>query len=212
MTKEANNTEAKALDAKAKRDAAAIAKIVTPRVGDTLETLREDVAKAAIGDYGATARYASLLTSTYGKDWHNVELPNKAAGLKPGDNMTASVFAERSALYDALRAKLHSNPSVVWARIKKHNASADATAEKAAKKEALASASDEEKAAMEKEAAVQKVKDLRERALDTLTALNAALAKVGGLSDDMFQCKGQIEKAIKAINPAFVVKVQQTSK
>jgi hypothetical protein len=214
MTTNKKEATDKAALAKAKRDDAARAKLVALKPTDTIESLCVEVAKSASSDYGATGRFAALLTATYGAAWTAVDLPNRkqADKLTPGNNLQASLFAVRNRLYDELDARLHANPSVVWGRIKKHVTDAVNAEKKAAEKAALANATPEEKAKAEKEAALEKVKSLRERALDNLTALNAAMAKVEGLSDDMFQCKANIEKAIKAINPAFVIKVAKTAK
>jgi hypothetical protein len=221
MGKQAN-TAAVAAAAKAKaaeqaRIAKAAVSLVAAKPGETLESVRKDFATASTKSYGATGRYANLLTATYGAGWEKVELPNKAGGLTAGDNMQAAIFGERAALGDVIRAEcilkgVTANPSVYWTRIKQYVTALEAAAEKAAKAEALAKATPEEKAKAESDAAAQKVKDLRERALDTLTALRAAMAKAGSLSDDMAQCQGQIDKAIKAINPTWSAPIIKTAK
>ena len=79
----------------------------------TLETLRAGVAEAVKRAYGAERRYAEALNQTFSFDWFDVEANDTSADAKP-------VHAEKKALYAELKNADHSNPSTVWARIRKY--------------------------------------------------------------------------------------------
>ena len=79
-----------------------------------LETLRKGVAEAVKRAYGAERDYAIALNAMFaGFDWFDVEANDTTEGAKP-------VHAEKKALYVELKAAAHSNPSTVWARIRKY--------------------------------------------------------------------------------------------
>jgi hypothetical protein len=88
-----------------------INKVVTAPV--SLDSLRQAVADAVVRAYGAERAYAVQLNSTFGFDWFEVEASDVAESAKP-------VHAEKGELYKVLKAAKHSNPSTVWARIRKY--------------------------------------------------------------------------------------------
>jgi hypothetical protein len=222
--KEIDTTAAKAEVAAAKRRAAAVAKMTATQPGDTFETLAVSVAKGAASDYGATGRYAALLNATFGSTWLDVELPTRAqaAKLKPGDNVQAALFANRNNLYDELDARNYPNPSVIWGRIRKHSeteaALAAAAAAAKAKEKLEAAMTPEEKAEAEKADAAakaqEKAKDLLNRVLDNLRALDNAMTKVGpaNLADEMRKAQVKMQEAIKALDANYIPAVVKTSK
>lgn len=77
------------------------ANIVSP----LLAQARTACADAVVRGYGATRDYACELISTFGSSWFVTE--------------TEEIKAEKTAFYTLLKAGNHSNPSVVWARVKK---------------------------------------------------------------------------------------------
>ena len=77
-----------------------------------LATLRTEVAEAVKRQYGAERRYAVALNAMFGFDWFTVEATDGSEEAKP-------VHAEKKELYKALKEAKHSNPSTVWARIRK---------------------------------------------------------------------------------------------
>lgn len=79
----------------------------------SLVTLRQAVADAVVRAYGAERAYAVQLNSTFGFDWFEVEANDVSDQAK-------SVHAEKGELYKVLKAASHSNPSTVWARIRKY--------------------------------------------------------------------------------------------
>lgn len=78
-----------------------------------LEVLRKDVAAAVVRAYGAERAYAVALNATFAFDWFAVEANDTTEQAKP-------VHAEKKALYAELKGAKHSNPSTVWARIRKY--------------------------------------------------------------------------------------------
>ncbi len=81
----------------------------------SLDTLRANVADAVVRAYGAEREYAKALNAQFaGFDWFEVEANDVSDAAKP-------VHAEKKALYAVLKGK-HSNPSTVWARVRKYGA------------------------------------------------------------------------------------------
>ena len=82
----------------------------------SLDTLRKGVAEAVKRGYGAERAYAQALNLAFGSfDWFNVEATDTTESAKP-------VHAEKKALYAELKAVAHTNPSTIWARIRKYGA------------------------------------------------------------------------------------------
>jgi hypothetical protein len=79
----------------------------------TLGALRQAVADAVVRAYGAERAYAVALNSQFGFDWFEIEANDTTESAKP-------VHAEKGELYKVLKAAKHSNPSTVWARIRKY--------------------------------------------------------------------------------------------
>ena len=86
--------------------------VINPEVS-TLQSLRLDVAEAGVRQYGAERRYAEALCDNLPAEWFLVEHNDKSADAKP-------VHAEKAALYEVLKAANHTNPSTVWARVRKY--------------------------------------------------------------------------------------------
>ena len=78
-----------------------------------LETLRKGVAEAVKRAYGAERDYAVALNALFTFEWFDIEANDTAETAKP-------VHAEKKALYVELKGANHSNPSTVWARIRKY--------------------------------------------------------------------------------------------
>ena len=80
-----------------------------------LAALRTAVAETVKRQYGAEREYAVALNAEFTFAWFDVEASDKSDTAKP-------VHAEKSELYKVLHAAKHSNPSTVWARIRKYAA------------------------------------------------------------------------------------------
>lgn len=79
----------------------------------SLATLRQGVAESVKRAYGAERAYALALNASFGFDWFNVEANDTSPEAK-------TVHAEKKELFAALKAVEHTNPSTVWARIRKY--------------------------------------------------------------------------------------------
>ena len=84
---------------------------VTTEVNDNLTIARTAVAECLVRGYGAMKEYASVLNATFAFAWYDVEHTDV------GDEAKA-INVEKKAFYKALKDALHTNPSVVWARIR----------------------------------------------------------------------------------------------
>lgn len=78
-----------------------------------LAALRTAVAETVKRQYGAEREYALALNAEFTFAWFDIEASDKSETAKP-------VHAEKSELYKVLHAAKHSNPSTVWARIRKY--------------------------------------------------------------------------------------------
>ena len=79
----------------------------------SLETLRKGVAEAVKRAYGAERAYAKALNAMFTFDWFTFEASDNSEDAK-------LVKAEKTLLYTELKAADHTNPSTVWARIRKY--------------------------------------------------------------------------------------------
>ena len=80
-----------------------------------ISTLRVEVAASTASAYGAMRRYAVALNASLPAFWYEVEANDT------GDD-AGVVHAEKKALYAELKKVKHSNPSVIWARVRKYGA------------------------------------------------------------------------------------------
>lgn len=78
-----------------------------------LAALRTAVAETVKRQYGAEREYAVALNAEFTFAWFDIEASDKSETAKP-------VHAEKGELYKVLHAAKHSNPSTVWARIRKY--------------------------------------------------------------------------------------------
>lgn len=79
----------------------------------TLASLRAGVAESVKRAYGAERDYARGLNALFAFDWFEIEATDTT------DNGKA-VKAEKGLLYTELKAAEHTNPSTIWARIRKY--------------------------------------------------------------------------------------------
>jgi len=79
----------------------------------SIEALRQGVADAVKRAYGAERSYAQALCNTLPAEWYLVEHSDKGEDAK-------KVHAEKKALFKVLNDAEHTNPSTVWARVRKY--------------------------------------------------------------------------------------------
>ncbi len=78
-----------------------------------IATLRKGVAEAVKRAYGAERSYAKALNAMFTFDWFAFEASDTSEEAK-------LVKAEKTLLYTDLKAADHTNPSTIWARIRKY--------------------------------------------------------------------------------------------
>jgi hypothetical protein len=150
----------------------------------SLETLRKGVADAVVRAYGAERDYAIALNAMFTTDWFAVEANDTSETAKP-------VHAEKKALYVELKAAKHSNPSTVWARIRKYGKE-----ERYGKPEAAEGA---EGAEGEGEGAGNTPRDPMTRNIEELVALYKFNVRQEGLNDKLKRAQIHIVEALRAL-------------
>jgi hypothetical protein len=79
-----------------------------------IEVLEQDVADAVVRAYGSERRYSQALNALFpSMDWFMFEASDTSDDAK-------LVKVRKTALYAKLKAAEHTNPSTVWARIRKY--------------------------------------------------------------------------------------------
>ena len=86
---------------------------ITSVSGASIESLRIQVGEALVRAYGAERTYAQALCSFLPAEWYLVEHNDSSDSAK-------LVHAEKKALFVVLKAAQHSNPSTIWARVRKY--------------------------------------------------------------------------------------------
>jgi hypothetical protein len=148
----------------------------------SLATLRQGVAESVKRAYGAERAYAQALNASFGFDWFNVEANDTSVEAK-------TVHAEKKELFAALKAVEHTNPSTVWARIRKYG-----KAEKYPQAEGA-----EGEAEGEAEGAGNRNKSPMVRNIDDLLALYKFNMRQDGLPPQVASAQVYIVKALEAL-------------
>lgn len=149
-----------------------------------LQALRLAVADAVVRAYGAEREYAVALNNAFTFDWFAVEANDTSEQAKP-------VHAEKKALYAVLKAANHSNPSTVWARIRKYGKE-----ERHGKPEAEAGAEGGEG---EGEGAGNKPRDVVTRNVEELIALYKFNKRQESLPEKVREAQKSIASALMAL-------------
>lgn len=79
----------------------------------SIEALRVNVAQAVESSYGAMRSYAQALCEVLPAEWYLVEHNDTSDSAK-------LVHAEKKELFKLLKGANHSNPSTIWARVRKY--------------------------------------------------------------------------------------------
>ena len=87
--------------------------VVSPASESVIDTLRANVAEANVRAYGAEREYGIALCSVLPAEWYLVEHKDTSDNAK-------LVHAEKGKLFDVLKKANHTNPSTVWARVRKY--------------------------------------------------------------------------------------------
>jgi hypothetical protein len=86
---------------------------ITSVSGASVEALRVRVADSVASSYGAMREYAQALCGSLPVEWYLVEHADTSDSAK-------LVHAEKKALFVELKKANHSNPSTIWARVRKY--------------------------------------------------------------------------------------------
>ena len=149
----------------------------------TLETLRQDVADAVVRAYGAERTYGIKLCSVLPEFWYKTEHGDKGEDAK-------KVHAEKKELFKVLNAAKHSNPSTVWARVRKY-------AQEHA--EPKTPTPEGEVAPTEAPVGARQNRSLTLRLIEELSTLFKATKNADSLSDKERNCQTHIASALTAM-------------
>jgi hypothetical protein len=167
--------------------------VITP-AGTDLQALRVEVGEATIRQYGAERRYAEALCAVLPAEWYLVEHNDKGEDAK-------KVHAEKDALYKVLKAANHTNPSTVWARVRKYAREHIEGVPEKTKGEGTGEGEGEGEGTGARHT---RSPDLR--LIEDLSALWKFLGRQQSLSDKQAQCKIHISSALNAmgVNPSTI--------
>lgn len=148
----------------------------------TISELRTEVANAVVRAYGAERSYAQALCDFLPTEWYLIEHSDKGADAK-------QVHAEKKELFAVLKKAEHTNPSTVWARVRKY---AQEYIEGVPEKTEGATDSDAKVGARQN-------RSLTLRLVEELTTLYKATKNADSLSDKERDCQTHIASALTAM-------------
>ena len=116
MTATRAKAKAKAAARTAKAAKALETKALAAAKAKTLDQLQASFVTATINGEGSTLSFATGLNAEFGKGWQMVALSGPCSN--PNEKaLRDNIKARKASLYEALKAKGHTNPSVVWSRV-----------------------------------------------------------------------------------------------
>lgn len=86
---------------------------LTTAIESTLAVKRHEVAESQLRQYGAERDYSKTLNEVFSFNWFEFEASDTSDEAK-------AVKVEKKALYAELKQANHTNPSTVWARVRKY--------------------------------------------------------------------------------------------
>ena len=146
----------------------------------TLEALRQGVADAVKRAYGAERDYAHKLCDVLPVEWYLVEHNDKGEDAK-------QVHAEKKALFKALNEAEHTNPSTVWARVRKYA------------QEHIEGTPEKTEGSTDASVGARQNRSLTLRLVEELTTLYKATKNADSLSDKERQAQTHITSALIAM-------------
>ena len=150
---------------------------------NTIEDLRKAVADAVVRAYGAEREYAQALCGTLPVEWYLVEHRDTSPLAK-------LVHGEKKALFAVLNAAKHTNPSTVWARVRKYAQEYI---------EGVPEATTEGESNGESDGTARHTRSLNLRLIEDLSILWKATARAESLSDKERQAQTHIASALTAL-------------
>ena len=148
----------------------------------SLSDLRNNVAEAVVRAYGAEREYAIKVCEVFPFPWYLVEHNDKGDEAK-------LVHAEKKELFKVLNSAKHSNPSTVWARVRKY-------AQEYAEPK---TAENETPTAETSSVGARQNRSLTLRLVEELTTLYKACKNADSLSDKERDCQTHIASALTAM-------------
>jgi hypothetical protein len=150
----------------------------------SLSDLRNNVGEAVTRAYGAERDYGIRLCAELPEFWYKVEHQDKGEDAK-------KVHAEKKELFKVLNGAKHSNPSTVWARVRKYaQEHAEPKVETAEGESAEAEGS---------KVGARQNRSLTLRLVEELTTLYKATKNADSLSDKERDCQTHIASALTAM-------------
>ena len=146
----------------------------------SLEALRQGVADAVKRAYGAERDYAHKLCDVLPVEWYLVEHNDKGEDAK-------QVHAEKKALFKALNEAEHTNPSTVWARVRKYA------------QEHIEGVPEKTEGSTDASVGARQNRSLTLRLVEELTTLYKATKNADSLSDKERDCQTHIASALMAM-------------
>ena len=153
--------------------------VISPIVND-IQVLRLAVADAVVRAYGAERSYAEALCNVLPAEWYLIEHNQKGDDAK-------LVHAEKKALFAVLNAAKHTNPSTVWARVRKYA------------QEYIEGKPDATTTEGESEGNARHTRSLNLRLIEELSALWKATKRADSLSDKERNAQTHIASALTAL-------------
>ena len=159
--------------------------VITSVSGASVEALRVRVADSVASSYGAMREYAQALCGSLPVEWYLVEHADSSDQAK-------LVHAEKKALFVELKKANHSNPSTIWARVRKYGQEyiegANAPAESGAESGEAAEGGN-----------TRETRSLARRYIEELTVLYKAGKRAESLSDKESEALTKIGGALIAL-------------
>jgi hypothetical protein len=155
--------------------------VTSVTVADSLiESLRQEVANAVIRAYGAERNYAQTLCNVLPVEWYLVEHSDKGDDAK-------KVHAEKKALFAVLKKAEHTNPSTVWARVRKYA------------QEHIEGVPEQAEGSTDSSVGARQNRSLNLRLIEELSTLYKACKNAESLSDKERQAHTHITSALSAL-------------
>jgi hypothetical protein len=146
----------------------------------SLSDLRQEVANAVVRAYGAERNYAETLCNVLPVEWYLVEHSDKGEDAK-------KVHAEKKALFAVLKKAEHTNPSTVWARVRKYA------------QEHIEGVPEKTEGSTDSSVGARHTRSLNLRLVEELSTLFKACKNADSLSDKERQAHTHITSALSAL-------------
>ena len=146
----------------------------------SIAELRTEVANAVVRAYGAERSYAHALCDFLPNEWYLTEHSDKGADAK-------AVHAEKKELFAVLKKAEHTNPSTVWARVRKYA------------QEHIEGTPEKTEGSTDTSVGARQNRSLTLRLVEELTTLYKATKNADSLSDKERQAQTHITSALIAM-------------